>query len=51
MQSGTRRGGADGKLGLRSSEEGGQDKEESHFQIGFDTVLDLGLNSSVRVTC
>jgi len=45
MKSGTRGGRADGKLGLRSSEEGGQDKEESHFQVGFGPRLDLGLNS------
>ena len=45
MKSSTRRGGADGKLGLGSSEEGGQDKEESHFQVTFGPVLEYGLSS------
>ena len=47
MKSSTRRGGADGKLGLRSSKEGSQDKEEFHFQVGFGPRLHLGLNSRV----
>jgi len=45
MESSTRGGRADGKLGLSGSEEGGKDKEESHFQVGFGPRLDLGLNS------
>jgi len=35
MKSSTRRGRADGKMGLRRSKEGSQDKEEFHFQVGF----------------